>query len=98
MQGLLEDSLSPTGQNDRSRTFRYNEVLRRTIRALARSVYSNLPEIGSTRTFAALRTALKSLRNKELAAHYAVIHQHANIVPARFVRNSFTGETPLLSL
>ena len=98
MQDLLEGSLCRTGRNDRNRTFSYNKVLRRTIRALARSEYSHLPEIGSTRTFAALRTALKSLRNEELAAHYAVIHQLANNVPARFVnvRNSFTGETPLL--
>ena len=98
MQDHLERTLCPTRQNDNDQTLSYNKVLRHTIKMLAKLEYSHLPESSSTYTFATLRIAAKSLGNEVLAAHYAVAHQLASIVPAGFVNapHSSTGETPLL--
>ena len=98
LQNHLECSSCPTSQSDRDQTISYNEVLRHTIRMLARLEYRNLPEIASKSTFSALWRAVKSLGKEELVAHYAVAHQLSSIVPAAFVNipNSLTGETPLL--
>ena len=75
----------------------YTLALRATIKALAKSEYPPLKEVGHKPTLIDLLNAARKQDCAILVAHYAVLYQITADLPAKYVntQRSTTGETPL---